>query len=87
MLATTKKMANRFQKIRELGSEGKKSSPLLLQELQYENEWVHENLDDNNAAANENSLWDTVQRAIKDKKECFRRMHLDRSADNVSGTK
>jgi hypothetical protein len=24
-----------------------------------------------------------VQKAIKEKKECFRRMHLDRSADNV----
>jgi hypothetical protein len=24
-----------------------------------------------------------VQNAIKEKKECFRRMHLDRSADNV----
>jgi hypothetical protein len=24
-----------------------------------------------------------VQKTIKEKKECFRRMHLDRSADNV----
>jgi hypothetical protein len=24
-----------------------------------------------------------MQKAIKEKKECFRRMHLDRSADNV----
>jgi hypothetical protein len=24
-----------------------------------------------------------VQKAIKEKKECFKRMHLDRSADNV----
>jgi hypothetical protein len=24
-----------------------------------------------------------VQKAIKEKKECFRRMHLDKSADNV----
>jgi hypothetical protein len=24
-----------------------------------------------------------VQKAIKEKKECFRRMHLDRSVDNV----
>jgi hypothetical protein len=24
-----------------------------------------------------------VQKAIKEKKECFRRMHLDRSADNI----
>jgi hypothetical protein len=26
---------------------------------------------------------ENVQKAIKKKKECFRRMHLDRSADNV----
>jgi hypothetical protein len=24
-----------------------------------------------------------VQKAIKEKKECFKRMHLDRSADNI----
>jgi hypothetical protein len=24
-----------------------------------------------------------VQKAIKEKKECFRRMHLDRSVDNI----
>jgi hypothetical protein len=27
--------------------------------------------------------WNEVQMAIKEKKECFSRMHLDRSADNV----
>ncbi|CAO2173441.1 unnamed protein product, partial [Urochloa humidicola] len=35
-----RKMANRFQKIRELGSKGKKSNPLLLDEFEWENEWV-----------------------------------------------
>ncbi|WVZ78409.1 hypothetical protein U9M48_026122, partial [Paspalum notatum var. saurae] len=34
------KMANRFQKIRELGSKGKKSNPLLLEEFRWDNEWV-----------------------------------------------
>jgi hypothetical protein len=31
------------------------------------------------------TLWwnEKVQKAIKEKKECFRHMHLDRSADNV----
>jgi hypothetical protein len=28
-----------------------------------------------------------VQNTIKEKKECFRRMHLDRSVDNVEGYK
>jgi hypothetical protein len=32
----------------------------------------------------ETSWWnEKVQKAIKEKKECFRRMHLDRSVDNV----
>jgi hypothetical protein len=33
---------------------------------------------------NETSWWnEKVQKAIKEKKECFRRMHLDRSVDNI----
>jgi hypothetical protein len=27
--------------------------------------------------------WNVVQKAIKEKKDCFRHLHLDRSADNV----
>jgi hypothetical protein len=34
--------------------------------------------------AKETWWWnEKVQKAIKEKKECFRRMHLDRSTDNV----
>jgi hypothetical protein len=34
--------------------------------------------------AKETWRWnEKVQKTIKEKKECFRRMHLDRSADNV----
>ncbi|KAG6388826.1 hypothetical protein SASPL_150262 [Salvia splendens] len=33
-------MANRFAKLRELGSKGKKYNPLHLDEFQWENEWV-----------------------------------------------
>jgi hypothetical protein len=36
-------MANRFQKIRELGSKGTRCNPLLLEEFQWENEWVDDN--------------------------------------------
>ena len=32
-----------FQKIRELGCKGKRSSPLLLEEFQWDSEWVDEN--------------------------------------------
>ena len=35
-------MNNRFTKIREQGSKGKKSNPLVLEELLWENEWVQE---------------------------------------------
>jgi hypothetical protein len=35
-----RKMANRFAKLRELGSKGKKYNPLHLEEFQWENEWV-----------------------------------------------
>jgi hypothetical protein len=41
-----KKMTNRFQKIRELGCKGKRSNPLLLEEFQWDNEWVDENCSD-----------------------------------------
>lgn len=36
-------MENRFQKIRELGSKGKRCNPLLLEEFQWENECVDDN--------------------------------------------
>jgi len=36
-------MTNRFQKIRELGCKGKRSNPLLLEEFQWDSEWVDEN--------------------------------------------
>lgn len=35
-----RRMASRFQKLREEGSKGKKSNPLLLEEFEWENEWV-----------------------------------------------
>ena len=38
-----RKMENRFKKIRELGSKGKRCNPLLLDEFHWENEWVNEN--------------------------------------------
>lgn len=40
-----KKMANRFQKIRELGCKGRNYNPLILEEFHWENEWVYENSD------------------------------------------
>jgi hypothetical protein len=41
-----KKMTNRFQKNRELGCNGKRSNPLLLEEFRWDNEWVDENCGD-----------------------------------------
>jgi len=40
-----RKMSNRFQKIRELGSKAKKSNPLILEEFIWESEWVDLNSD------------------------------------------
>lgn len=37
-----RRMENRFASIREAGSKGKKSSPLVLEEFLWENEWVEE---------------------------------------------
>jgi hypothetical protein len=50
-------MENRFAKIRELGSKGKKSNPLVFEEFQWENEWVDEESDSVN-------LWATVDEAL-----------------------
>lgn len=36
-------MTNRFLKLRELGSKGKKSNPLILDEFQWDSEWVDAN--------------------------------------------
>jgi hypothetical protein len=36
-------MTNKFQKIRELGCKGKRSNPLLLEEFQWDSEWVDKN--------------------------------------------
>jgi hypothetical protein len=40
-----RKMENRFAKIREQGSKGKRSKPLVLEELMWKNEWVHKSED------------------------------------------
>jgi len=58
-------MANRFQKIRELGSKGKKSNPLLLEEFQWDNEWVDINAEQvHDQNGNDVGLtWGTVDEA------------------------
>jgi hypothetical protein len=50
-----RRMTFRFQKIRELGSKGKRSNPLLLEEFQWENEWVDINCE---------ALWEHVDDAV-----------------------
>jgi len=57
-------MAFRFQKIRELGSKGKKSNPLLLEEFQWENEWVDINCDPVHASNGSDMLWTHVDEAV-----------------------
>lgn len=36
-----RRMKTRFQKLREAGCKGKKANPLILEEFQWENEWVN----------------------------------------------
>jgi hypothetical protein len=38
-----RKMENRFQTLRELGSKGKRSNQQVLKVFMWENEWVEEN--------------------------------------------
>jgi hypothetical protein len=52
-----RKMENRFAKIRKLNSKGKKRKPLVLEEFQWENEWVDEESDSGN-------LWAAVDEAL-----------------------
>jgi hypothetical protein len=40
-----RKITNRFLKLRELGSKGKRCNPLVLEEFQWENEWVDASCD------------------------------------------
>jgi len=56
-------MENRFQKIRELGSKGKRSNPLLLDEFQWDNEWVCES-DPVHEGDDGNITWSNVDEVI-----------------------
>jgi hypothetical protein len=55
-------MTFRFQKIHELGSKGKRSNPLLLEEFQWENEWVDINYDP--VHASNDMTWKHVDEAV-----------------------
>jgi hypothetical protein len=57
------KMQNRFQKIRELGSKGKRSNPLLLNDFQWESEWVVEN-DEVHAGDGADITWANVDEVL-----------------------
>jgi hypothetical protein len=52
-----REMENRFAVIRELGSKGKRSNPLVLEEFLWENEWVEESDEGNN-------LWFAMDEAV-----------------------
>ncbi|XP_062203444.1 uncharacterized protein LOC133905699 [Phragmites australis] len=42
-ISYNRRIASRFQMLRQEGSKGKRSNPLLLQEFDWENEWVDQN--------------------------------------------
>jgi hypothetical protein len=73
------KMENRFANMRELGSKGKKSNPLVLEEFLWQNEWVedsHEDDGDNNQTAIDDAINAT---------QGLRGRNLPRSAAACSG--
>ena len=57
-------MENRFKKIRELGSKGKRSNPLLLDEFHWENEWVNDNSEPVHEGGGNAITWANVDDAI-----------------------
>lgn len=61
-------MSSRFQKLREQGSKGKKANALVLEEFQWDNEWVDVNAElvhQNEAIDNLDSLlWSHVDEAV-----------------------
>uniref|UniRef100_J3ME58 Retrotransposon gag domain-containing protein n=1 Tax=Oryza brachyantha TaxID=4533 RepID=J3ME58_ORYBR len=59
-----RKMENRFQKIRVPSSQGKRSNPLLLEEFEWENEWVDESCEPIHEVDGVDITWDHVDEAI-----------------------
>ena len=59
-----RKMSNKFKKTRELGSKGKICNPLLLEEFEWENEWVDENCESVHAAHGNELTWANVHETI-----------------------
>jgi len=57
-------MENRFKTIRELGSKGKRSNPLLLQEFHWESEWVDENCGPVMEGGSNDVTWAQLDEAI-----------------------
>jgi len=65
MLVTTKRCQISFKKTRELGSKGKICNPLLLEEFEWENEWVDKNCEPVHAAHGNELTWANVHEAIR----------------------
>ncbi|XP_066321629.1 uncharacterized protein [Miscanthus floridulus] len=74
-----RKMSNKFKKTRELGSKGKICNPLLLEEFEWENEWVDENCESVHAAHGNEFTWANVHETIG-ATESLRGHHLPRAA-------
>lgn len=75
------KMLNKFQKTRELGSKGKICNPLLLEEFEWQNEWVDENCEPVHAAHGNELTWANVHDAIGPT-ESLRGHNLPRAASS-----
>jgi hypothetical protein len=58
-MSYNRKMENWFANIREIGSKGKKSNPLVLEEFLWENEWVEDSHEDDGA-----NIWIAIDDAF-----------------------
>jgi hypothetical protein len=77
-MSYNRKMENRFTKIRELGSKGKRNNPLVLEEFLWKNEWVEESPCDGD------NLWSAMDEAVN-ATQGLRGRNLPRSAATAPG--
>lgn len=83
-----RKMTNRFLKLRELGSKGKRHNPLVLDEFHWDNEWVDANCEPvHQGAASDTDVadlnWNHVDEAMA-ATEGLRGRNLPRAAAHAS---
>ena len=78
------KNADRFQKLREEGSKGTRSDPLVLEDLQWDNEWVDHNAQPVYEGAD--ITWGEVDEAVGASEGPLRNLRSRGSGSQLAGT-